>query len=617
MSTNTAYQLSVATQKILVDYNSSRYLSFDIHSVRQRYEKIDKAIQLESTTRRDKIKDYYDDTEISLVEPPVTSITSFLTDLYLSTPTIFQAVSKKKEGKEAVQMMNAIIEENVNASGTTREMARFFRDCVKYDVGGIVVEWEAEQVSTVTTQVDAAASKSAAAVNVNRREGNKMSHLDMYNTWYDTIVDASQVHRNGEFIGSVKRVSMVELARMVENFKLSGSNGTANNSPVMNEDKMWGLSSNNSNQHYIPTVKPSLEHSKQSNGFSDFFGKPTSADSAKGFIDSNGYEVVTLFARIIPSMFGITSKLVPGADKLQIWKFVFVGWDTLIYAEKQTNAHNYLPAILAQINEDGIRAQAKSVAEKNIPLQNLSTKLYDARIAGLKRALSDRAIYMEGVIQKKDIDSENPAAKIPMRPNVFTKDTRAAYTSIPYNDNMGATFLQEINFLKRQGEETSGVNRPQQGQFQKGNKTAAEFNETMGNADSNTRVMALLLESQAIQPMKTIVKTNILQYQDFGVTITGTDGEEVEVDTQKLREANLNFKLADGLRTKSQLVDQQLLERFMQLLMTVPEMQAKYDVSDLIDYMMGLGGLDIAQFERDLAAAGLPPANPAAPAPTA
>ena len=612
MSTNTAFILPDDVQKVLVDYLASRYLAFDIQSSRDRYEKIDKAIQLESVVRRDKIPDYFDDTEISLVEPPVTATTSFLTDLYLSNSRIFEAVSKNKDSKDAVTQMNAILEENVISSGTTREMARFFRDCVKYDAAGISIQWEAEQTTTIRTQVEGSSNKSAAAIEINSREGNRFSHLDMYNTFYDVLPAISQVHRTGEFIGTIERVSMVELTRRIQNMKLSGNNANPSKA-VMNEDKVWTNAGTIGAQYYTPNIRPDLSKTKNVNAMSNFFGSaPTSKDKSKPFATASGYEVVTLFARIIPSMFGIKDTLVPGADKLQIWKFVFVGWNILLYAEKQTNAHNYLPAILAQISEDGIGAQSKSMAERNIPLQNLSTKLYDARLSGLKRALSDRGIYIEGVIQKQDIDSDNPTAKIPMRPNVFTKSVRDAYQSIPYQDTLGATFLNEIGFIKRQAEENAHVNRPQQGQFQKGNKTAAEFTEVMGNADSNNRVMALLIESQAIQPMKTIVKTNILQYQDFGVTLTSSDGSEVTVDTEKLRQANLNFKLADGLRTKNQFVDQNLIERFMQLLMTIPEMQQKYDVSQLIDYLMGLGDLDIAQFERDL---GIPPtAAPAAPA---
>lgn len=582
-----------------------RYLDFNMSAVRNRLATIDKAVQLEMDSRREKVESYYDDTMVPIVDSPVTTTTGFLVDLYLSNPAIFEVVSKDTKAKEVVATMQAIMAENANATGWTREFANFFRAAVKYNVAGLDASWEGEQAVQVVDSLGAGANSSGASTDVVTRQGNRVRAKDMYNTFYDTSVDASQVHRYGEFVGEIESISMVELTRRLQNMKLSDGQ-------TMNEDRVWSCSASVTNQYHVPDIVKDRNTSRN-DAFSQFFGSTVPKAEGKKSFSTNRYEVVTFCARIIPSMFGITTSMLPGADKLQIWKLVMVNWDTLIYAEKQVNAHNYLPSVICQPLEDGIGEQVKSLAEKGIPMQNLATKLYDARIASLRRAVSDRGVYMQGVIDKKDIDSANPRANIPMRPNVFTKDVRQAYTAIPYRDDVGSVFLSEVNFLQRLADAATLSNKPQQGQFQKGNKTAQEYNDVMNNADTNSRVMALLIESQVMQPLKTIIKTNILQFQDIGAEVVTPDGKALTVDTSTLRSTVTQFKLADGLRTKNSIIDPAVLDRLMQLLMTVPGLQQQYSLPQLIDYLMGLDGVDLSQFAVEAPQGGTPP-PPAPPA---
>lgn len=44
---------------------------------------------------------------------------------------------------------------------------------------------------------------------------------------------------------------------------------------------------------------------------------------------------------------------VPAPNTPQVWKFVYVNHSVLIYAERQTNAHGYLPMLFGQL-EDGL-----------------------------------------------------------------------------------------------------------------------------------------------------------------------------------------------------------------------------------------------------------------------
>ena len=217
---------------------------------------------------------------------------------------------------------------------------------------------------------------------------------------------------------------------------------------------------------------------------------------------------------------------------------------------------------------------------------------------GLKRNLSDRAIYIQGVIDKSHVDNDDPTAKIPMRPSILVKNARDAYHAIPYNDNLGSTMLQELSYLEHVADKTSSTNAPQRGQFQKGNKTLGEFSEVMSNADANMKAMALLLEASSMAPIKTMLMTNILQYSPPQQLTNSADGTQVQLDPVTLRKARLEFKMADGLRTKEALLGVDGLNTFMTMIMQIPEMNMKYDITEVIGYTFGIEGIDIAQFER-------------------
>jgi len=597
MAINEAFKISKKAQRNIVSFLQMRYTSFGISTIRQRYEKIDKAIQLESVKRRKKKEDYFDDIEIGLVGGPIQTISNFLIDTYINSPLMFEVVTPKNENADAAKQMNTINEENSKTSNWTREFILYFKDLPKYNYGAMECTWEIEPILTISTDLVEGEDKTGAVVTENSRSGNVFKRWDVYNTVYDTSVDISEVHKKGEFAIHIERISMIELNSRLEKLKLQGRH-------VMNEDIMWTKGSGNTNLYYYSNIKPELEANKRDNGWLGFFGITPDMKRADSRQLNFMYEFVTLYARIIPSMFGIN---VPGATKMQIWKFHLLNWDTVIYAEKQTNAHGFLPVIFTQIDEQGIRDQVKSAAEKLIPLQNLSTKIYDARIQGIARALSDRALYNPNRIDKRHL--VNPTANIPVKPDIINNNLEGAYKSIPYNDNLGATFLGELQHLDSRANQISGLNNPQQGRLQKGNRTLGEFNEIMSNADDDLRTWAKLVEAQAMAPLKIILKTNILQFQPPATLVSSVQEGNINVDPVALRKAALNFKVADGLVTKDTLLDLPTARAFLELLIQSPQLQSIYGekLPDLIEYIFTSIGFDTAQFRGQTPSLAVPP----------
>lgn len=588
MATAASQKLSKKAQANVIAYLEHVYSKFDMGTVRERYERIDKAIQLESKNRREQVEDYYDDIEQSLLEGPASTISNFLIDTFVSTPSIFEVVTDKPELHPVAKQMNTINQENASTTAWARELILYFRDLPKYDFGGIEVNWKA-QATTEIVNDPTATNTNGVKMDISQREGNELKRLDPYNTFWDTSVDINKVHSEGDYCGYTERYSMTRLQRLIDGLKLKSQH-------LMNLDAIWqhgGSSGNTPASYYVPAVNTVHDKESHQRGWDGFFGMTPDHGSTDARRLHRDYEVTTLYARIIPSMFGIK---VPAANSVQIWKFVIVGWTKLLYAEKQTNIHNNLPTVLTQIEEHGIGTQSKSKIEKLIPTQNLSTKLYDIRVAGLVRSVSDRLLYDKSRISKADIDNDNPKAKIPVKPDILNPSIGNTVQRLEYSDTMGATFINELNFLDSRANKLAGLNNPQQGILQRGNRTLGEFNEVMQNADDDLRTWGKLVESQGMVPIKTQIKANILQYQPPATMQDPTSGEQISIDPVQIRQAMLDFKMADGLITRDMILDTQTARSAMELILQAPQLQRAYGQSliPIVERIFSSIGFDLS-----------------------
>lgn len=604
MTIGVATKFPPKVQQTIVDYFSVKYNQFPMAVVRDRLEQIDRALQLESKVRRSKIESYYDDVQFAVAKTPVNTLANFLIDTFVSGPLIFEVVTKEPDKQEAARQMNAIMEENAKATDWNSQILLYLRDLPKYNTAAIECFWEKEMMLNVSTDVENGPTATGAAVSQVQREGNRLKHWNMYNTFYDTNIPINQVTKHGEYIGTTERLGMIQLQQLISNLKIGNQDNV-----VMNEDIIWKRGGTgegaNTRKYYIPNVAPTIQKEDQrDNGWLDFFGPyPMFKDDMAYDTVKYHYEVSTIYCRIIPKMFGMTNSQAPGNTSIQIWKFIIVNGDTLLYAEKQTNAHNLFPVVLTQPEDEGIGSQTKSTAEEVIPIQNLVSKIYDSRLAGLNRALDDRAIYDSTRINPAHLNSNDPSAKIPVKPNILNPGIAGAYQSIPYSDTLGGTYLNEIGFLQQQSNITSGLNNAQQGNFQRGNKTLGEFNEIMANADDDLRTLAKLVESQGMTPLKIVIKTNMIQYQPSTTVESEVNGSRVRVNPVDIREAVTTFKLADGLLSRSAILDLPTARAVFELITQSPILQQRYGNSlpELVSYIFSSMNFDISQFDSQQA----------------
>lgn len=528
---------------------------------------------------------------VPIIMPQVESSVETQMKIFCSDFPIFSFVAGPDKANVALQY-NTIMQENQKRGGWVRQLQMFFRDGFKYNLHALEATWCQENIWTVETDT----SYQGGAVGKAKTmlwAGNKLKRMDLYNTFFDTRVAPAEVHIKGEFAGYVELMSRMELKRYMNSLpnKLVDNVVPAFNSGIGGTgDTMSSYS------FYLPDINPAASFQQNPAQAFDWMSWAGIQQPAGRIAYKNSYEVKTIYARIIPADFEI---VVPSKNTPQIWKFVVVNNTVLIYAERQTNVHDYLPIVFGQPIEDGLRFQTKSFSQNLEPFQEVSTALWNMKLASARRRLTDRGLYNPLLVRSEDINSPEPNAKIPLRSSMYGRKLEDAYFRIPFEDENSQYFVQEADAMYRYSQITSGKNNPALGQFQKGNKNNPEFETTMENANSRDQNTARFTEDQVFTPVKEIFKTNILQYQPAGQIYNSDNKQLVDIDPISIRKAALDFKVGDGLLPAQKEMHTDEFTIAMQTIQATPQLQTGYDIVSMFTYIMKSRGLDgLEQFEK-------------------
>jgi len=144
----------------------------------------------------------------------------------------------------------------------------------------------------------------------------------------------------------------------------------------------------------------------------------------------------------------------------------------------------------------------------------------------------------------------------------------------------------------------TGQNQVKQGQFVKGNKTLHEYADVMSHSNGNDQKVALQYENQVFIPLKTILKTNIIQYQGGTSLLSPSRKQVVKIDPIALSKAVLDFQISDGLTPTDKIIGGEEFQTALQVLGSSPQLGAGYNLSPLFSYLMKTRGADLKPFEK-------------------
>lgn len=529
---------------------------------------------------------------VPVVLPQVESAVVYQSSVFLQGTPIFDVVAAPQYEDQAKQL-STVIEENSIRGAWARELMMTFRDGAKYNIAATEVTWDRRVTAALETDISYGDGKQGKPKEI-IWEGNCLKRLDMYNTFFDSRVAPSEMHKKGEFVGYTDLYSRVALKqfinelpdKMVDNIHEAFASGLGATT----------VGGNGVESYYIPNINPWALLNKDIRSTTNWLAWAGMESQGDGKIQyHNMYEVTVLYGRVIPSDFDLK---VPSRNTPQVWKFIIINHQVLIYAERLTNAHGYIPILFSQPNEDGLTYQTKSLATNVAPIQQVTSALMNSVIAASRRAIADRGLYDPSRVTEANINSANPSAKIPVRPAAYGKPLNEAYYPIPFRDDQSQFAMQKIGFMTNYANTISGQNPVKQGQFVKGNKTQHEFEDVMSHANGRDQMTSMLYEAQLFTPMKEIIKSNTLQYQGGVSYFSPSRNQQVEIDPVELRKAIMSFKVSDGLTPTDKLINSDTLMVAMQTIGQSEQIGAGYNLAQLFSYLMKTQNADITQFEK-------------------
>lgn len=557
-----------------------------------------------------------DEIIVPIVVSQVDSYVSYLNDTFITGYPIFPVVPTPQTIAEG-EKLQAIIDDHATRGRYQRQLAKDFKDGVKYNLGAIEVDWCALDLYNIASSIT---EPTRNKIEPTSYFINKLKSIDKYNLILDGRVDPVDVPMHGEYAGYIEIISRVELKRRL---MYAASSGYGYHTSQALSTKLGSPNSGPNAVYGYFTEKPQISEIVNAKGMRnaqmvDWGAYLTDAQKSRGMrvaSMSDIYEYTTLYARIIPDEHAISGATRRGSP--QVWKLCFVNHEKLVYAQRIFTIYDTIPIYITQPHEDGFAYQTKSTAENAIPFQEVDTKLLSIRINAARRAIMDRAIYDQTVISPNDVNSPFATAKIPMKANALLgqKTIDQIYKSIPFDSRGTETVIQDMALISNMADELNGVNKPQRGQFQKGNKSRKEWDDTMAGSYGRMRNCALMIEYQQLLSIKEQIKLNIFHKAPTGQYQNQVSGETYDVtaaDIESLRKTVNNFKLADGLIPADKIASTEMLVQGIQMLSTSLPLQQQLGgmLVPMYLYMLSVGGIqNLTQFMPKPVAPGTQPVS--------
>lgn len=598
------FSITPEQEQAIITYSSTaQQLLINQFSIRSAMEEIDRNYMRENNYTeaqwRARISNYAGDARkmqdptIPIIQPLVESALSYMTNVFCTGYPIF-GVAADPANEDAALQMETIIGENSIYAGWSRQLLMFFRDGLKYNLHALEADWEQRATYTIETDISQPNNAKPKQVIWN---GNVLRRMDLYNTFFDPRVHPCDIHEEGEFAGYIKVLSRVQMKKFFND--MFGKIPPATIVRALQSSPAGGstISSMAPFSYFQPMINPEpLMNKTNLMGF-DWMNWALGQENRPNSIRySNVYIKTRIYGRIIPADFGFQ---VPSPNTPQVWKFEIINGQVVVLAERITNVHGYIPIFFGQPIEDGLDYQTKSFAGNVKDLQQIASAMATGYMASKRKLIGDRVIYDPTRISKKDINSTNPAAKIPVRPSAYGKPLGEAVFPFPYRDEQTMSLIEGSQMMINYADKISGQNPAQQGQFVKGNKTLHEFQDTMGHSNDHNQLMAMETENQVFIPVKEVIKLNILQYQGDTILFNRNKGIPVQIKPEDLRKKAVHFKVSDGELPQEKLMSTDAYAAALQAIAQNPQIGSGYNLSPLFSYMMKVqNNLDLSAFEK-------------------
>lgn len=316
-------------------------------------------------------------------------------------------------------------------------------------------------------------------------------------------------------------------------------------------------------------------------------------------IAKGNYQLTTYYCRAMPEWLGLPAKKYGsynGSDSGQIpvWKMYILDHTYLMAVEPVVESHGYLPLMAGQVQVD-TSAEALTYSESLAPVQVFSAKLNIARIAAMRRALSDRGLYDKTMINADDINDRSPTAQIPVNGHSMRelgKGIRDAYFHLPFDSSGIAQLMGSIGEVDEFASRISGNNPQMQGAHLPGNRTAGEAQRVNMMGEGRFRVYSILFQQTFMLPFKIQLRSNLGDSTQELTYYDQATGRKQSVSKAEYAENEPDFVLSDGMMPSTKMISPDMLSSLLTAVIQIPQLQATKDVGAMVDLLARAGGVE-------------------------
>lgn len=562
------------------------------HAARERWELIDRYMQRSVDTsaegaagkaaaaagRRDKHRNL----ELPIVLQQVETAHADLVGTFLTGYPVFAFVgaANSEQSQDVALMYSVLCERDQERFGWVTNLQVALRDALLKDVLAVECVYTQRESMQLVAEGGKRATKSV------RYSGQQLKRIDPYNLYFDTTTPLEQLSESGAYIGYVERKNYLQVKMLLAGFDKRFAQ-TAHFGNALSAGGTSGLG-----LYFAPDLHPmDTARTGPDTNWEAYFGHASqnAQSGARGC-----YEVFTMYARIIPREFGIRAQR-DGTPTP--YKLVWVG-NVLVYIEPLAYAHGLLPIAISHANTTGLGFENRAFAENQLDMQDVGTSMMNGVIASMRRAVSDRAVYNPLLLDPKDVNSANPAAKMALKPAAFQLGIEAAYRAIPYEDRTSPFLAANMQTVLSLSNNVSGLNPAAQGAFVKGNKTREEFSTVMGNSDARMKRYALDLENSFFSQLKRMLKMNYMQFAELESIFSRSEQAVVDIDPTALLLNEADFRVVDALNPASKVMNTEGLVAAYNTIAQAPELDMEYSRADIFAALLKAQGVDISQYKR-------------------
>lgn len=494
--------------------------------------------------------------------------------------------TQQKAGKGITKIMN----DDAVYTGLVKELNRTFQSALKYNIAGTETSWE-QEVGNVLTQVDDQLTTQRKIV----WQGNQVTALDMYNTFWDPAADPLTLYKDGEYCVVVKKYPSYRIRK-------DTIDGRYRNTHSVFEKQ----TSNDANselferKYYIhpPTYVGLNAGNTGEDAATDweaFFG-------TDGISEMHGVEVAHTYIWINPFEWKLKVKPV-GMKKADaaaltiLYRISIMEGKTIIETTEMNNVHRWLPFNFIIPNDDEMSTSQKSIGEIIDPFQVFVSFLYNVHTEGSRKALFGTTYYDPSMVDLDAIPEGEIAARIPVKPAARGRDIRTYISHDKGSDvNTQATMesvdrtmalLEQLIPTQASPNQVAGVDRAIKSQM-----------HTLTQASNRrTQKTARVFDAQAFSPSRIMQYYNILQFRKEPVKLP--DGSQIS--RNQLLELGLEFIIGHGLKALDKEIVADKVKEVMFMILQNQAASAEFNIPDLLTYLLELTEVkaDLSQFKKE------------------